>query len=345
MTIRLLIRVLAGLMLLAVLLGLLYWLQRDDVAPPPPKPPVITPDLLTEWQAIVRDLRVFQRTFGFRETRNFQSVSTKVVENRFCGIVSKRYLPYSYEDPAVSWYEDLPQEECVPEHRGQDVYFGTREVLGEVATPVTQSMLHGSLDRFAYLVIHEDCHDQFKQPYGIEEALCDVIAHEAMKRYARQPPRASQPAWQTLVTYAVHQTALSKETAAQFERVQAFFDETKKARLSDRRFLEQRAFLFAEVERKIEWKPGDANNVTLAEAITYSRHYDRLEKIYVRLGSDLAAFVSHFQQLDTALAGIRRALRRKGLTESRGAAYLRAYENAILDLAEQKLPAEKPAER
>ena len=345
MTIRLLIRVLAGLMLLAVLLGLLYWLQRDDVAPPPPKPPVITPDLLTEWQAIVRDLRVFQRTFGFRETRNFQSVSTKVVENRFCGIVSKRYLPYSYEDPAVSWYEDLPQEECVPEHRGQDVYFGTREVLGEVATPVTQSMLHGSLDRFAYLVIHEDCHDQFKQPYGIEEALCDVIAHEAMKRYARQPPRASQPAWQTLVTYAVHQTALSKETAVQFEHVQAFFDEAKKARLSDRRFLEQRAFLFAEVERKIEWKPGDANNVTLAEAITYSRHYDRLEKIYVRLGSDLAAFVSHFQQLDTALAGIRRALRRKGLTESRGAAYLRAYENAILDLAEQKLPAEKPAER
>ena len=344
MTIRLLIRVLAGLMLLAVLLGLLYWLQRDDVTPPP-KPPVITPDLLTEWQAIVRDLRVFQRTFGFRETRNFQSVSTKVVENRFCGIVSKRYLPYSYEDPAVSWYEDLPQEECVPEHRGQDVYFGTREVLGEVATPVTQSMLHGSLDRFAYLVIHEDCHDQFKQPYGIEEALCDVIAHEAMKRYARQPPRASQPAWQTLVTYAVHQTALSKETAVQFEHVQAFFDESKKARLSDRRFLEQRAILFAEVERKIEWKPGDANNVTLAEAITYSRHYDRLEKIYVRLGSDLAAFVSHFQQLDPALAGIRRALRRKGLAESRGAAYLRAYENAILDLAEQKLPAEKPAER
>lgn len=342
------VRVLLLLILVAILAAL-AWLaiqtEKTSDSPPPVPSPVPAPDLHVEWQSVVSDLRAFQKAFGFRETRNFQSVSTKVVENRFCGIVSKRYLPYSYEDPAVSWYEDLPQEECVPEHRGQDVYFGTREVLGEVATPVTQSMLHGSLDRFAYLVIHEDCHDQFKQPYGIEEALCDVIAHEAMKRYARQPPRASQPAWQTLVTYAVHQTALSKETAAQFERVQAFFDEAKKARLSDRRFLEQRAILFAEVERKIEWKPGDANNVTLAEAITYSRHYDRLEKIYVRLGSDLAAFVSHFQQLDPALAGIRRALRRKGLTESRGAAYLRAYENAILDLAEQKLPAEKPAER
>jgi hypothetical protein len=340
-------RILAFTIVVAIVVALAWLgLRRETGIEPSPLPaPVPAPDLRTEWQSIVGDLRAFQKTFGFRETRNFQSVSEKMVENRFCGIVAKRYLPYSYEDPAVAWYEDLPQEECVPEHRGQDVYFGTREVLGEVSTPVTQSMLNGSLDRFVYLVIHEDCHDQFKQPYGIEEALCDVITHEAMKRYARQAPRASQAAWQTLISYAVHQTALSKETAVQFERVKAFFDEAKKNRMSDRRFLEQRAVLFADVERKIEWKPGDANNVTLAEAITYSRHYDRLEKIYLRLGGDLSAFVTHFQQLDPALAGIRRTLRRKGLTESRGAEYLHAYENAILDLAEQKLPAEKPAER
>ncbi len=332
-------RILAFTILIAIVVAMVWLSFRSEIGTKPSTSvPDYAPDPRKEWQSIVKDLRAFQKTFGFRKTSNFRTVSEQIVENKFCGIVSKRYLPYSYEDPEIYWYEDQLEEMCRNKHHEQDVYFGTREILGEVASPVTQSMLNSGLDRFVYLVIHEDCHDQFRQPYGIEEALCDVITHQAMKRYARQEPRGSQAIWQTLVLYADHEIVSSRVTALQFERVRKFFDDSNKNQMSARKFLERRAILFADVERKIGWKPGEANNVTLAEAVTYSRHYSRLEKIYVRLGGDLAAFVTHFKQLDPELAGIRRDLRRKGVTISQGAVYLNAYENAILYLAEKKLP-------
>jgi hypothetical protein len=58
------------------------------------------------------------------------------------------------------------------------------EAVGEVGVPVTTALLEGKLDRFLYLVIHEDCHDQFEFPYGFEEALCNLIAYQGMKAFS-----------------------------------------------------------------------------------------------------------------------------------------------------------------
>src|SRR5690606_27146866 len=69
---------------------------------------------------------------------------------------------------------------------GGDFFFGWVEAVGEAGTPVTPAMITSQLDRFLYLVIHEDCHDQFDLPYGVEEALCNLITYRAMSEFAQE---------------------------------------------------------------------------------------------------------------------------------------------------------------
>jgi len=47
-------------------------------------------------------------------------------------------------------------------------------------------MLVAPLNRFLYVVVHEDCHEQFELPHGIEEPLCNVIAFRAIAAFGEE---------------------------------------------------------------------------------------------------------------------------------------------------------------
>ena len=143
-----------------------------------------------EWTALVQEVRAFERRIGFKETRNFLTFEQDKEGYPFCGYVSRLYLPYSYEDPAIRWTESASEEECRAFGEELDVSYGETEAVGEQESTVTASMLAAPLDRLLYLVIHEDCHDQFALPYGIEEPVCNVIAYEAMARAGMQLAQA-----------------------------------------------------------------------------------------------------------------------------------------------------------
>lgn len=124
------------------------------------------PGVTDEWAALLDEIRTFERRIGFRETDNFFDLSHEQEAFPFCGYASRFYLPYSYEDPAIRWLESVTEQECRELGHYADAYFGAVEVLGESGTPVTPAMITGKLDRFLYLVMHEDCHDQFDLPYA-----------------------------------------------------------------------------------------------------------------------------------------------------------------------------------
>src|SRR5574340_999938 len=171
-------RWLAAVVLLAALTAGCAQLQ-ELVSPP-------APDVTDEWAALLNEIRAFERRIGFVDTDNFADFSREQDTFPFCGYVSRLYLPYSYEDPAITWLDPETEEECRAHGRDADVYFGTVEAWGEVGSPVTPSMITGKLDRFLYLVIHEDCHDQFDLPYGIEEALCNLVTYKAMAVFSEE---------------------------------------------------------------------------------------------------------------------------------------------------------------
>jgi hypothetical protein len=199
-------RVLFSLSALAFLLAACSFFLTDDSGPPPRSH--------DQWTALAEDIRTFERRIGFRETKNFTRFADAKDRLFSCGHVSRLYLPYSYQDPAIEWAYTMTEKECRALGKTADILFLESEAWGENETPVTTSMLTAPLDRVVYVLIHEDCHDQFELPHGIEEPLCNVIAYNAMTEYGEQTLKARPHQFEAVRRYATDQAKKSHMTVA-----------------------------------------------------------------------------------------------------------------------------------
>lgn len=302
-----------------------------------------TPRADPEWTALVDEVRAFERRMGFRQTKNFLRSARETEGFPFCGYVSRLYLPYSYEDPAIQWLDAATEEECRASVEDADVTFGTSEALGERETPVTSAMLVAPLHRFLYLVIHEDCHEQFDLPYGIEEALCNVIAFKAMAAFGEERFR-SQPVERRAIQRFVREGAAhSHVTTASYERLVALY--ARHDRMSPQALMRERARIFRSVERQLAWPRDSMNNVWMANAMTYSRHYALIERVFEALGRDLARTVMFFKQVDAMRPAPDEVMARQGLKADSGVDFVRAYEAAVIETIKKALAAAVPTAR
>src|SRR5258705_674938 len=189
---------------------------REYLAPP-------SPGVTSEGAVLLREIRGYERGIGFASTNNFANLTREQEAFPFCGRASRLVLPYSYEDPAIEWFDVQSEGECRALARDADFYYGETEALGEVARPLTPAMVDGKLDRFIYLVIHEDCHDQFDFPYGIEEALCDLLTFKAMAAFAAEKyGEYSFEAW-AVRRYIETETARAYATINYYEQLAALY--------------------------------------------------------------------------------------------------------------------------
>src|SRR5688572_23941185 len=79
-----------------------------------------------EWEPLLEDLRGYQRRVGFERFDSFLEFSAEAEKYTFCGQVSRLYLPYSYEDPAIRWIY-ATEAECLDVDSRTDAYYGTAE--------------------------------------------------------------------------------------------------------------------------------------------------------------------------------------------------------------------------
>jgi len=289
-----------------------------------------------EWESLLEDLRAYQRRVGFERFDSFLEFSAEQGKYAFCGQVSQLYLPYSYEDPAMRWL-DATEAECRKVGPHTDAYFGTVEAVGEVGAAVTNEVLGAPLHRFVYLVLHEDCHDEFKLPYGIEEALCNLIAYRGMVGFSE-----SQYRWLSRENLAIRRYATGETVQTQI--VKAIYEELEKRYLAHARgqistevLLQDRARILARAERQLRWKRGSLNNVGLANEMTYSRHYPFLEEAHAALGSDIARTMAFFKRVDAAKPTPREVMKRLRLKSETGVEFLRAYEVEVVRTIEKLL--------
>jgi hypothetical protein len=292
-----------------------------------PTPPGVT----GEWAALLEDIRAFTRRIGFEETDNFADLSEEQEAFPVCGYVSRFYLPYSYEDPAIRWVGSVTEQQCRELAGDSDVYFSAVEALGESATPVTPAMVTGKLDRFLYLVIHEDCHDQFELPWGIEEALCNLITYRAMEAFAREKYRFYSRENRAIRRYADLQSRLTRTTIAYYEKLATLYARHGRREIPDETLLRERAAIYREAERALGWKPGELNNVAIANDMTYSRHYPFLESVYEALGKDLARIVEFFRRVDERKPTAEAVKKRYRISDGGSAEFIRTYEGAVIE--------------
>jgi hypothetical protein len=281
------------------------------------------------WEPLLEEVRAFEQRIGFRKTATFVEFSEEQGRVPFCGHVSRLYLPYSYEDPAILWYNVETEQECRAHADGADVYFGSVEVLGEAGAAVSPEVLAVQLQRFLYLVIHEDCHEQFEFPYGIEEALCNLLAYKAMAVFSEQKYGPQTREYKAIQRYASRESERTRAIRALYEELAGHYVQYRRNELSEEALLNERARVFRNAERALAWRRGSLNNVGMANEMTYSRHYPLLESVYDALGRDLARTVDFFRRVDTIKPSPNEIMKKHGIADKDGLDFIRAYEAEI----------------
>jgi len=304
------------------------------------------PDAPAEWAALVQEVRAFERGIGFTGTGNFTSATEDKADYPFCGYASRWVLPYSYQDPAITWVGGITESECKALAGEDDVFFEVSEAVGEVGTPVTPAMLTSKLDRFLYLILHEDCHDQFDLPYGVEEALCEVITYKAMVAFgdAKYGPQARED--RELRRYAETQSRRTRAMTAYYAQLAALYARFERKELAPEALLREREAVYGNASRPLGIPLAKLNNVRMANGMTYSRHYALVEAVFEAQGGDLARTVAFFRQVDARKPSRAAVLKRLGLqgpeAENR-LVFVRAYEEAVVETVRKRLAETTPA--
>ncbi len=290
-----------------------------------------TPGVPGEWNALLRDVRAFEQRIGFRATENFKDVYAEKGEYSICGYAPRFQLPYSYEDPVIRWGSAQNEKDCRAAGNGDDVYFTQVEAVGEIGTAVTSTMLEGKLDRFLYLVIHEDCHDQFDLPYGVEEALCNLLGYKGMAAFADEKYGVKAREDRAIRRYAQAQSRLTRAVVDYYQQAEQLYARHARREVAMNVVLNERAQLFSSAERTFGWKRNAMNNVGLANEMTYSRHYPLLETVHETLGNDLAKTVAFFRQVDKLKPARAAVMKRLRISHEKSAQFVAGYEAAIVE--------------
>jgi hypothetical protein len=300
--------------------------------------PPAAPRSYAEVQALIREVSVYERRIGFRETENFRRLAEERRSFPFCGNAPRLYLPYSYEDPSIKWYDVETVEQCHAFEENADVYFGHSEAMGEIKAPVTPAMLSATLARLIYLIVHENCHDQFELPYGIEEPLCNVIAYGSLPAFAGEHYGLLRAEYYAVGLYANSASTFARTTIRYYEELAALYAaHAKLGAGSERDVLRRRADILQRAGRNLGWSSAEMNNVLLANAMTYSRHYPFVEEVFEVLGRDVARTVAFFREVDATRPRSEEVMRRHGLKSAESVDYLRAYESSVIATARELL--------
>lgn len=294
----------------------------------PPSPPVGA-----HWGTILAQVRDLERRIGFRPTENFARVATDLTSYPFCGRASNRRLPYSYEDRSIEWPQIEREEACKDVGIDIDVYFDKVEAWGEIRTPITAAMIAGNLDRFVYLVIHEDCHDQYELPYGIEEPLCDVITHRAMRQFARERYRWHDVERRAINRYARNEPKSTRIVLQHYRRLEQLYASYERGEITHEAVLAAREQIFRDAENALEIASGQLNSIVFANYMTYSRHYPALASVAARWGEDLRGVVAFFRLVDARKPDRESVAKQLGIEDEKDAAFLQAYEASVLATA------------
>lgn len=295
-----------------------------------------------EWESLLADLRVYQRRVGFERLDSFLEFSAEPGGYHYCGQVTRLYLPYSYQDPAIHWLSVSSEDECRAPDAGTDVYYSSVEAIGEVGAAVTNEVLAVPLHRFVYLVLHEDCHDEFKLPYGVEEALCNLVAYKGMIGFSESKYRWLSRENLAIRRYASDESSQTRAVKAIYEQLEQRYLRYARGELTAEALLRERAAILARAERTLRWKPGSLNNIGLASEMTYSRHYPLLERVHDALGGDMARTLAFFKAVDAAKPTAAEIMQRHRIASQESVEFLRLYEAAVIATIE-KLLAEQAA--
>lgn len=254
--------------------------------------------------AAVATVRQAERNLGIEPTGNFGYASDRPAYN-LCFFTGKLELPDSYD--GLRWKE-IEDGRCPADPARFDILAYSPEAVAGRDTPVTQALAEAQPERTAFVVAHEDFHDQpdiRRLPASLHEAAATLAGLLTAIEHARLTVGPASAAFEK-ASHAPEAFARKAERAnALFRRLRAVYGQAKTGAISREEALaqKQRQFdrLAAECAREERFEafhacPAAFNNAGLSFDHAYTRDYPLLWEAHRALGGDPARTVAFLRE-------------------------------------------------
>lgn len=254
--------------------------------------------------AAVATVRETERRLGIEPTGNFGYASDRPAYN-LCFFTGKLELPDSYEE--LRWTE-LKDGSCPADPARVDVFSYSPEALAGRDTPVTRALADGQPERTAFVVAHEDFHDQpgiRRLPASLHEAAATLAALLTAIEHARLTDGPDSGAYEKARRAPEVFARKAERTNALFRRLRSVYSTATTRAISREEALSRKQQEFDRLagecagEERFEAFhacPAAFNNAGLSFDHTYTEDYPLLWEAHQALGGDPARTVAFLRQ-------------------------------------------------
>jgi hypothetical protein len=273
---------------------------RPEVAPAWPPAHLVGIEMIGE-------LKDFAEALGGQATENFLRRSDRLTADNRCYFTGKLQLPEFYSTLRMVREDEAG---CVGRSGEYDVFFYPVQAVASGEETVTVSLSEAPAERLLVVVPHEDFHSQpeaRKAPTEVSEAAATLMGFLTASAFARERFGADSTTSRLLDRDADLFLRKSFIVNVYYEKVSALYREFRSGAITQAETLEQKAGLFADLQREcaeilpdpvsFNKCPAAMNNAGLAFDRTYTRNYPMLHDLYKLLGSDTATLVPTLKRL------------------------------------------------
>ncbi len=241
---------------------------------------------------LVKKAKELEKKLGYKETENFKSFD-KDVEHTIVMYQLKTELPFSHEDcrffeikkkhskgsaSEIAW---LARHLKVTEDNYDiDVYCA--EVVSG-GTPISPAMLRANPSRLAYLVFHEDWHDNVDLPTHFEEASGNLIGFVAAAIFLGSN---NKDIHKELEEYSKYARAINRC----HDEISQLVTQLKNKKISRNRYLSKRRQCIIVAEKSQSRHP-HLDPINVANGHTYTYYWPLVNRLYRALDCDLVRFI------------------------------------------------------
>lgn len=310
--------------------------------------------LIDERMALIGDIKKFQSGLGLPPTDNFLEYAEEVFCYPAGYTAPEDRVPYSYEDPVLTFHPNADPEKFyeIAKAENKDAFFYNIPALAHRGgTPATPLLMWEDIERFLYVVFHEDYHEIITLPPGIEEPACNLISMELAKKFALARFGDGSREYRRINGYSALECSRTKIVLSLYRDLNRLCFEYRRGRMTTRNFRNAKIRLcdaaYAEESRLIHscgmehwYDPSfknPYNNVFVGFTMTYKRHLPLLERIFNPLDGNVSRITNVLRLLSREKPAKNEIKYWPGSTE---ADKIRLYERAIIRKLKQLIAQE-----
>lgn len=249
---------------------------------------------------LIKKAKGFEKKLGYKETKNFKSFS-KDIRHTSVNYQLKTELPFSYKDYRFfRVYKKQSKNEAseikwlachlktTKENYDIDVYYP--EVVAG-GTAVSPAMLRAKPSRLAYLVFHEDWHDNVDLPIHFEEAAGNLIGFVAAWKFLDYDEETIH---KKLEEYSKFAEAINRC----HDEISKLVTQLKNKKISREEYLVKRQQHLIVAEKSQNYWCSSLEPIDISRGHTYTYYCPLAHRLYRALDGDLVRFIQVLKEVN-----------------------------------------------